>query len=78
MYSTRRNKSGVPSEVSPVFSGAPLKSVHPSTRTYQQTVALCLFSGKVNWPVCTEEDKRIGWSDIVLNQPPASVAKHTD
>lgn len=35
-----------------------------------------MFSGEV-WPVCTEEDKRISWSNIVLNHPPVSVAKHT-
>ncbi len=42
------------------------------TRMYQQKEALCMFSGEVTWPLCTE-DKRIGWSDIVSNQPPVSV-----
>ncbi len=42
----------------------------------QYKVALCTFSGEVTWPVCTGEDKRIGFSDIVSNQPPVSVAKH--
>ncbi len=37
-----------------------------------------MFSSKVTWPVCTEEDQTIGWSDIVSNQPPVSVDKHTE
>ena len=46
------------------------------TRMHQQKVALCKFTGDVTWPVCIEE-KRIGWSDIVSNQP-AFVNKHTE
>ena len=37
-----------------------------------------MFSSKVNWPVCTEKDKRISQSDIISNQPPMSVAKHAE
>ena len=33
-----------------------------------------MFSGAITWPVCTEEDKEIGSSDVVLNLPPVSVA----
>ncbi len=45
---------------------------------YQHILALCMFSGEVTWPVCTEEDKRISWSDIVLTQPPISVDKYAE
>ncbi len=48
------------------------------TRMFEYKVALCMFSGEVTLPVFTEEDKRIGQSDIVPNQPPVSVAKHAE
>ena len=41
---------------------------------YQHEVALCMFSGEVTWPDCTEKDQ----SNIVLNQRPVSVAKQAE
>ncbi len=67
----------------PGFTGAAVGSlifVHllEHTKMHQHKVALSMFSGQVTWPDCTEKDKRISWSDIVLNQSPMSVAKHAE
>ncbi len=48
------------------------------TKLYQNVLSLSKFSGEVTWPVCTGKDKRIHKSDIVLHQPPMSVAKHAE
>ena len=59
-----------------VHEGADFRSTE-QTECVSYEDALCMFSSVVTWPVCTEVDKRIGYSDIVSNQP-MSVAKHAE
>ncbi len=44
-----------------------------STRgSIKHLVRYFMFSGEVNWPVCTASDSRTGSSGLVSNQPPVS------